>query len=352
MDVFPTFKAGVVQAAPAWLDREATTDKACRLIEEAADADVRLLAFPEAWLPGFPWWIFLGTPAWGNSFFAELYANSVEIPSPTTDRLCRAAKEAGMYVVMGMDERSGSSLYCTQLYIDPDGGIMGRHRKLKPTHVERSVWGEGDGSDLRVFDTPLGKIGGLNCWEHLQPLTRYAMYSLGQQIHIAAWPAFSLYRKYAFALGDVASVGATRHYALEGGCFALMAVSVISREMVERLADTPERADLIEIGGGASQIFGPDGATLAGPPREDEEAIVTAEVDLAAIARAKNFADPVGHYSRPDIFRLVVDRAPRPCVQEVASSAAFAPSVAPDTTLRGEVCEDQAADRSGASPTG
>jgi nitrilase len=352
MDVFPKFKAGVVQAAPAWLDREATTDKACRLIQEAADDDVRLLAFPEAWLPGFPWWIFLGTPAWGNSFFAELYANSVEIPSPTTDRLCRAAKDAGMYVVMGVDERSGSSLYCTQLYIDPDGGIMGRHRKLKPTHVERSVWGEGDGSDLRVFDTPLGKIGGLNCWEHLQPLTRYAMYSLGQQIHIAAWPAFSLYRKYAFALGDVASVGATRHYALEGGCFALMAVSVISREMVERLADAPERADLIEIGGGASQIFGPDGATLAGPPREDEEAIVTAEVDLAAIARAKNFADPVGHYSRPDIFRLVVDRAPRPCVQEVTSSAAFAPSVAPDTTLRREVCEDEAGDQSGAPSTG
>ncbi len=352
MDVFPKFKAAVVQAAPVWLDREATTDKACRLIEEAADEDVRLMAFPEAWLPGFPWWIFLGTPAWGNSFFAELYANSVEIPSPTTDRLCRAAREAGMYVVMGMDERAGSSLYCTQLFIDPDGRIMGRHRKLKPTHVERSVWGEGDGSDLRVFDTPLGKIGGLNCWEHLQPLTRYAMYSLGQQIHVAAWPAFSLYRKYAFALGAVASVGATRHYALEGGCFALMAVSLISKEMLERLADTPERADLIEIGGGASQIFGPDGATLAGPPREDEEAIVTAEIDLAEIARAKNFADPVGHYSRPDIFRLVVNRAPQPCVQEVTSLAAFAPSVVPDTTVPREVCEDEAADQSGAPPTG
>ncbi len=348
MDVFPKFKAAVVQAAPIWLDREATTEKACRLIDEAANRGAKLIAFPEAWLPGFPWWIFLGTPAWGNSFFAELYANSVEIPSPTTERLCRAAKEAGAYVVMGVDEREGSSLYCTQLFIDPEGRVMGRHRKLKPTHVERSVWGEGDGSDLRVFDTPLGKIGGLNCWEHLQPLTRYAMYSLGQQIHIAAWPAFSLYRKHAFSLGDVASVGATRHYALEGGCFTLMAVSVISKEMVERLADTPERADLIEVGGGASQIFGPDGATLAGPPCEDEEAIVVADIDLAAIARAKNFADPVGHYSRPDIFRLVVNRAPQPRVEEVASAdvaeaagTAATPGMVP--VQREGVCGDEPA---------
>jgi len=321
MDTFPRFKATVVQAAPVWLDREATTEKACRFIAQAGAEGSRLIAFPEAWLPGFPWWIFLGTPAWGNSLFAELYANSVEIPSPTTEKLCAAAREAGIYVVMGIDERAGSSLYCTQLFIDAGGGIMGRHRKLKPTHVERSVWGEGDGSDLRVFDTPLGKIGGLNCWEHLQPLTRYAMYSLGQQIHIASWPAFSMYRKQSFALGAVASVGATRHYALEGGCFALMAVSLISEDMLARIADTAERADLVEAGGGASQIFGPDGATIAGPLGDDEEGLVTAEIDLYDIARAKNFADPVGHYSRPDVFRLFVNRAPQLRVQEVTPEA-------------------------------
>lgn len=318
MDTFPRFKAAVVQAAPVWLDREATCEKACGLIAAAADEGAQLVAFPEAWLPGFPWWIFLGTPAWGNSFFAELFANSVEIPSSTTERLCRAAKEAELYVVMGLDERSGGSLYCTQLFIDREGRILGRHRKLKPTHVERSVWGQGDGSDLRVFDTPLGKIGGLNCWEHMQPLTRYAMYSFGEQIHVASWPAFSLYRKYAYALGEVANVGATRQYALEGSCFALMAVSLVSKEMVDRLADTAERADLIEVGGGASQIFAPDGSTIGGPPRPDEEAIVTAEIDLCEIARAKNFADPAGHYARPDIFRLVLNRNPQPCVQEDA----------------------------------
>lgn len=332
MDTFPKFKAAVVQAAPIWLDREASTEKACGLIAQAGAQGAGLIAFPEAWLPGFPWWIFLGTPLWGNSFFAELYANSVTIPSPTTERLCRAAKDAGAYVVMGMDERAGSSLYCTQLFIDPDGHILGRHRKLKPTHVERSVWGEGDGSDLQVFDTPLGKLGGLNCWEHLQPLTRYAMYSLGQQIHVSGWPAFSLYRKYSYALGAEACIGASRQYALEGSCFVLAAVSVISKEMVERLADTPERADLIEVGGGASQIFGPDGATIAGPPGEDEEAIVTADIDLYDIARAKNFADPTGHYSRPDVLSLVMNRDPQLCVREVSSPEAPPEEPAAETT--------------------
>jgi len=324
VDKYPKFKPAVIQAAPIWLDREASTDKACRLIADAARQGAQLIAFPEAWLPGFPWWAFLGTPVWGNSFFVELYANAVEIPSPTTERLCRAAKKARAHLVMGMDERAGSSLYCTQLFIDDKGCVMGRHRKLKPTHVERSVWGEGDGSDLRVFDTPLGRLGGLNCWEHLQPLIRYAMYSLGEQVHVSGWPAFSLYRRQSYALGEEACTGASREYALEGSCFVLSAVSVVSKEMIERLADTPERADLIEVGGGGSRIFGPDGSTIAGPAPGDEEAILTADIDLSEIARAKNFADPTGHYSRPDVLSLIWNRAPQPCVREATETTDMA----------------------------
>ncbi|MCL5735790.1 MAG: carbon-nitrogen hydrolase family protein [Actinobacteria bacterium] len=325
MDSFPKFRAAVVQATPIWLDRERCTEKACALIAQAAVQGAQLIAFPEVWLPGFPWWAFLGPAHWGNNFFAELYANAVEIPSPTTDRLCKAAKDARAHVVIGVDERAGSTLYCTQLFIDSEGSIIGRHRKLKPTHAERTIWGQGDGSDLKVFDTPLGRLGGLNCWEHLQPLIRHAMFSLGEQVHVAAWPSFGLFRKYSYALGCEASMGASRHYALEGGCFVLAPVAVTSQEMVDRVADTAERADLIQVGGGGSMIFGPDGATLAGPAGDTEETILTADVDLYDIARAKNFADPTGHYARPDILSLLWDRTPQSSVHQHPSAPATAP---------------------------
>ena len=316
MDQFPRFKAAAVQAAPVWQDRERSTDKACSLIAEAGRNGAQLIAFPEVWLPGYPSWAFLGTPLWGNEFFAELYANSVEIPSPTTTRLCEAAKQAGAHVVMGMNERAGGSLYITQLFIAPEGNLLGRHRKLKPTHAERTVYGQGDGSDLLVFDTALGRLGALNCWEHLQPLIRYAMYSLGEQVHVASWPSFSLYRKHSYALGAEACMGASREYALEGSCFVLAPVAITSKETVDRLADTTERADLIEVGGGGSHIFGPDGATIAGPAPWDEETILYADIDLYDIARAKNFADPTGHYARPDVLSLLWNRAPQECVRD------------------------------------
>lgn len=316
MDPFPKFKAAAVQAAPIWQNREASADKACALIAEAGREGARLIAFPEVWLPGYPSWAFLGTPLWQNDFFAELYANAVQIPSPTTDRLCQAARDAGAYVVMGLNERAGSTLYITQLLIDDDGAILGRHRKLKPTHAERTVYGQGDGSDLLVFDTAIGRLGALNCWEHLQPLIRHAMYSMGEQVHVSSWPSFSLYRKQSYALSAEPCMGASRQYALEGGCFVIAPVAITSQEMLDRVADTPERADLIEVGGGGSCIFGPDGSTVAGPAAWGEEAILYADIDLYDIARAKNFTDPVGHYSRPDALCLLWNRTPQRSVHE------------------------------------
>ncbi|MBN1321222.1 MAG: carbon-nitrogen hydrolase family protein [Thermoleophilia bacterium] len=315
MDQFPKFKGAVVQAAPVWQDREGSTDKACSLIAEAGRNGARLVAFPEVWLPGYPSWAFLGTPLWGNEFFAELYANSVEIPSRTTAKLCEAARQAETYVVMGLNEKAGSSLYITQLLIDPEGNILGRHRKLKPTHAERTVYGQGDGGDLQVFDTPLGRLGSLNCWEHLQPLIRYAMFSMDEQVHVASWPSFSLYRRQSYALSAEACMGASGQYALEGGCFVLAPVAITSKETIARVADTPERAELIEVGGGGSRIFGPDGSTIAGPGPWEDETILYADIDLYDIARAKNFADPAGHYGRPDVLSLLWNRAPQVCVR-------------------------------------
>jgi aliphatic nitrilase len=314
-DEYPKVRVAAVQAAPVWLDREATTEKAVAFIEQAADGGAGLVTFSEGWLPGYPWWIWLGSPAWGVPFFLALHANSVEVPSETTAKLCNAAKQYNVQVVMGMSERDGGSLYCTQLFIDEEGEIIGKRRKLKPTHVERTVWGEGDGSDLMVLDTPHGKVGGLNCWEHVQPLNRYAMYSLGEQIHVGSWPAFCLYTQLAPALGAEANAAASRTYALEGQTFVVHTSGLVSSEMRERLADTEERQALLEEGGGHTEIFGPDGSTLAGPLAPNEEGILFADLDLSLIPLAKMVGDPTGHYSRPDVTQLLFDRRPKPAVE-------------------------------------
>src|SRR5437764_1569015 len=187
------FKVAAVQAAPVFLEREATIDKACELIATAGREEARLIVFPEAFIPSYPegvWGIPSGEQGLLNELYSELLTNAVTIPSDATDRLCRAAKLANAYVVMGMSERnaeaSGASMYNTLLYIDAQGKILGKHRKLVPTGGERLVWAQGDGSTLQVYDTPLGKLGGLICWENYMPLARYAMYAWGTQIYIAA----------------------------------------------------------------------------------------------------------------------------------------------------------------------
>jgi nitrilase len=304
-------RVAAVQAAPVWMDREASLQKALCLIDEAGSKGAQLVAFGEAWLPGFPFWIWLGSPAWGSDFFVELHQNAVELQGRETQALADAAKRNKVELVMGATERDGGSLYCTLFFFGANGELRGRHRKLKPTHVERSIWGEGDGSDLFVLDTPIGRIGGLNCWEHLQPLSKYAMYSLNEQIHIAAWPALSIYNNTAYALGVEANMAASRVYALEGQAYVLAVTSICDQAVIDRLCTTPERASLLELGGGATTIFAPSGATLAGPLEYGREEILIADLDLAEIRRAKQAADPAGHYARADATRLVVNHAPR-----------------------------------------
>src|SRR3984957_3541554 len=219
-------RVAAVQAAPVWMDREASLQKAICLIGEASSQGAQLVAFGEAWLPGFPFWIWIGSPAWGSDFFVELDQNAVELRGRETQALASAAKRNEVELIMGAPERDGGSLYCTLFFFGANGELRGRHRKLKPTHVERSIWGEGDGSDLFVLDTPIGRIGGLNCWEHLQPLTKYAMYAANEQIHVAAWPALSIYNGTAYALGAQANAAASLTYALEGQGFVLAVTSL------------------------------------------------------------------------------------------------------------------------------
>jgi len=319
------FRLAAVQAAPVFLDRDATIAKGVALIEEAARSGAQLVGFPETWIPGYPWWIWLGSPAWGMQFVPRYHESSLVVASPEAQRLAGAARENDIHVVMGYSEKAGGSLYMGQMLIRRDGEVVAARRKLKPTHVERSVFGEGDGSDLAVHDLDLGKVGGLCCWEHLQPLTKYAMYSQGEEIHVASWPSFSLYRGMAYALGPELNTAASQMYAAEGQCFVIAASATVSQEMVDLLCDTPDKRELLRPGGGFSMIFGPDGAPLCEPLPEVEEGILYADCDTAMIAVAKSAADPVGHYSRPDVTRLLFNPAPAPRVETLEPPPGPAP---------------------------
>lgn len=310
------FKVAVVQAAPVFMDARASVEKAIGFITEAGAAGAKLLAFPEVWIPGYPWWLWLGTPAWGMQFVPKYHANSLRADGPELAALAEAAAKSNINVVIGFSEIDGGTLYLSQALISDTGAILFKRRKLKPTHVERTLFGEGDGSDFQVVDTSIGRIGALCCAEHVQPLSKYAMYSMHEQIHVASWPSFTLYRGTAYALGHEVNLAASQVYALEGGCFVLHASAITGQDMFDMLCDTPEKTALLNTdggkpGGGYSMIFGPDGQPLVEHLPQDQEGILYADIDLAMISIAKAAYDPSGHYSRGDVVRLMINRAPR-----------------------------------------
>ena len=310
-DIFPTVRLAAAQASPVFLDRERSTEKAVELITEAARQEAQLIAFGEAWLPGYPWWIYMGSPIYGGKFTQQLYANAVKIQSDTIDRLCIAARENHIYVIMGMTELAGGSLYLAQITIDPSGKLIGHRRKLKPTHAERTIWGEGDGSDLFVLPTVIGQVGSLNCWEHLQPLTRYAMNCFNEQIHVSAWPAFCLYTGILYSFSGEACVAVSRSYALETQTYVIHVGGLCDQATFDLLADDEEKRKLLRVGGGISQIIDPNGETIAGPLGDDEEGLLIADCDMSKIPAAKMANDPAGHYARADVTQLLLNRCPR-----------------------------------------
>lgn len=296
---YKTFKLAAIQAAPVYFDRDASAKKACRLIREAGEKGATLAAFGETWLPGYPFFV------WREASYemeAEYLANGVEIPSPTTDQLCAAARQAGIDVVIGiaeLDPATRGTVYCTLLFIGSDGTILGRHRKLKPTDRERTVWGEGDGSSLTVYQRPYGRVSGLNCWEHNMLLPGYVLMDQGTQIHIAAWPGSSSSRH------DFLS----RAFASQAAAYVIDVGALLSPGAV------PERyRDVARVHPGESAVIDPTGKIIAGPV--EGEQILLADGTEERILIAKSMCDVAGHYSRPDIFQLHVNRRAHLRVEE------------------------------------
>jgi nitrilase len=312
-----TFRVAAVQAAPVPFDLAASVAKAIRLINEAAAGGATLLAFPELWLPGYPSFLWMGPPGWALQFLHRYHANSLVVGGPELNQIAEAARRANIDVVVGYSERDHGSLYVGQSFISRDGSIVYSRRKVKPTHVERSLFGEGDGSDLKVAANADGAIiGALNCWEHVQPLLKFAMFAQHEQIHIASWPAFALDEERYFAFSAEACLASSQNYAIEGQCFVLAATAVIDAATLEAFAGAPDLSPFLNpnggpAGGGAATIFGPNGKRLSTSIPQSEEGIVYADIDLGAITLAKAFADPVGHYARGDVATLIVNRRPR-----------------------------------------
>ena len=301
----------VVQAASVLFDREGCVEKASLLIREAASRGAQLVLFPEAFIPCYPRGLSFGmavgsrTPA-GRELWELCWNNSVAIPGPVTDALGEATRAAGVTLAIGVIERdtefSRGTLYCTLLYVGPDGKVLGKHRKLKPTGAERLIWGEGDGSTLTVLDTAFGRIGGLICWENYMPLARTVMYAKGVEFYLAP-------------TADASEIwqATLRHVACEGRCFVLSCNQYVTKDMYP--ADLPAWNELDKqpevMCRGGSAIVSPMGQVLEGP-LYDQEGILYAELDRADLVRSKVDLDVVGHYARSDVLQLLVDERPKP----------------------------------------
>ncbi|MBA2501631.1 MAG: carbon-nitrogen hydrolase family protein [Pyrinomonadaceae bacterium] len=303
----------IVQASPVFMNLNASVTRAVGLIEQAWRKGAKLIAFGETWLPGYPAWLDHSPHAalWNHEptreVFAQLRRNSVVVPGKETETLGEVARELGVVVVIGVNERvdegaGNGTLYNSLLTFGADGTLLNHHRKLVPTYTERLVWGQGDAAGLEAVTTSAGRVGGLVCWEHWMPLARQAMHTSGEHIHVAVFPT-------VHEMHQIAS----RHYAFEGRCFVLAAGLLMKAgdlpaglTPASELVNTPEKFLLR----GGSCIIAPDGSYVV-EPVFDEELVITAELDLTLIDKEKMTLDVTGHYFRPDVFNLEVNRGTR-----------------------------------------
>lgn len=306
------FNVAAIQAAPVFLDRKATVEKACTLIAEAGAKGAKLAVFPECFIPAYPLWVWFvpsGDTHTLRDLYTELLENAISVPGAEVNQLCAAARKARIAVAIGVNEvnteASQTTLYNSLLYIAPDGNLLGKHRKLVPTAGERLVHAHGDGSSLNVYELEIGRLGGLICWENYMPLARYTMYAWGTQIYVA--PTWDRGEPWISTL---------RHIAKEGRTYVIGCCSAIHRDRIpDRFAFKKTYLPDVEwINPGDSTIINPDGKFVVEPVRNREE-IILAEVDPKQMRGPRWQLDVAGHYGRPDVFELIVHREPRPMLR-------------------------------------